>query len=514
MTCYRPAFWILLGIAIALRCYIVTLDMNILLDQGLVQDDAFYYYEIARNILANSIPSFDGINATNGFHPLWQMVCLPVFSIFDGDTAVRVMIAIASFFDILAIWLFCRILQSFNVHQAVVLFAVAVLGLHGTIIRTWFNGLETALGLCCLLWFLLQWLTLARQYQERSWRDHALLGAVAAITFLARTDYAVILLVLLVALYIPRLWRGEFKAPLASAAVFVVLTSPWLLANLFYFGSFVQVSGQLTGDVWLVGGTPQADLSWLEELLKGIAFSLSPLGNVFKKMFVPGTAPDLYGYPFLLLLGIAVVLAWQRDAPARQSLRWLLPFVIGVFVLFFYHSGVRHFVRGWYNAPVLLALTLMLCVLLDVWLRKLRSARMAILVIVLTTTGLLVLYSPYRYTRAPAEAALDPRVAAAQWLNTETPAGTRIGSANAGIIGFYSEHPVINLDGVVNAAALEARTHNRLHAYIKEAGIHYLADHRGSITHLCADNAYYRCELANSQDGGIQVMRVWPGRPP
>ena len=42
-------------------------------------DDAFYYYKVAQNVLAGHGFTFDQINLTNGFHPLWMVVCLGVF---------------------------------------------------------------------------------------------------------------------------------------------------------------------------------------------------------------------------------------------------------------------------------------------------------------------------------------------------------------------------------------------------------------------------------------------------
>ena len=40
------------------------------------QDDFFYYLKIADQILAGHGISFDGLHATNGFHPLWLVVVL------------------------------------------------------------------------------------------------------------------------------------------------------------------------------------------------------------------------------------------------------------------------------------------------------------------------------------------------------------------------------------------------------------------------------------------------------
>ena len=48
-------------------------------------DDAFYYFVTARNIAEGKGITFDGISTTNGFHPLWMLICVPVFSLAKTD---------------------------------------------------------------------------------------------------------------------------------------------------------------------------------------------------------------------------------------------------------------------------------------------------------------------------------------------------------------------------------------------------------------------------------------------
>ena len=44
-------------------------------------DDGFFYFKVARNVANGLGFTFDGINRTNGFHPLWMAVCIAVYSI-------------------------------------------------------------------------------------------------------------------------------------------------------------------------------------------------------------------------------------------------------------------------------------------------------------------------------------------------------------------------------------------------------------------------------------------------
>jgi len=48
-------------------------------------DDAFYYAQIARNIVSGKGVTFDGLHETNGFHPLWLLLLLPIYALFSGD---------------------------------------------------------------------------------------------------------------------------------------------------------------------------------------------------------------------------------------------------------------------------------------------------------------------------------------------------------------------------------------------------------------------------------------------
>jgi hypothetical protein len=64
-------------------------------------DDAFFYYKVAVNFISGKGFTFDGINLSNGFHPLWMMVCLSVFWLakFDLVLPLRVLIIVSGLFN-------------------------------------------------------------------------------------------------------------------------------------------------------------------------------------------------------------------------------------------------------------------------------------------------------------------------------------------------------------------------------------------------------------------------------
>ena len=56
-------------------------------------DDAYYYFGIARNVADGHGSTFDQLNSTNGYHPLWLAIAVPFYAVgLDGMAAVRVLL--------------------------------------------------------------------------------------------------------------------------------------------------------------------------------------------------------------------------------------------------------------------------------------------------------------------------------------------------------------------------------------------------------------------------------------
>jgi hypothetical protein len=67
---------------------------------------------------------------------------------------------------------------------------------------------------------------------------------------------------------------------------------------------------------------------------------------------------------------------------------------------------------------------------------------------------------------------------AALWLRSETPEGARVGSWNAGLLGFFPHRAVVNLDGLVNDRRYfeDVVVGRDLDGYLWREGITWLAD--------------------------------------
>ena len=136
--------------AAAVRIAIALCDESTLITKTL-SDDAFYYFQIARNAASGNGVSFDGVEPANGFHPLWLLLLLPVYFLFgDGLTApLHASLVIEALLDVGAgLFIFSLVRSLTRNYLAGILGAAAYL-LNPSVIFHSVNGLETGLNLFC-----------------------------------------------------------------------------------------------------------------------------------------------------------------------------------------------------------------------------------------------------------------------------------------------------------------------------------------------------------------------------
>jgi len=156
-------------------------------------DDAFYYYKVAQNVIGGYGFTFDQINLSNGFHPLWMIVCLCVFGLSKQNLLLplRVLILVSGAFNgLTGVFLF-RLLKKFLHPAAAVLGAVVWMLLPSVYNTTAVHGMEAILSAFFLVLFLLQSVNIIQsEHQSRSKRITSLLiaGLLAALFILSRLD--------------------------------------------------------------------------------------------------------------------------------------------------------------------------------------------------------------------------------------------------------------------------------------------------------------------------------------
>lgn len=155
-------------------------------------DDAFYYFKVAQNISEGRGITFDGLNPTNGFHPFWMLVCIPVFSLarFDLFLPLRVLVMVLALFNAATGILLYRLFADNLSRESgwlVSIFWMFHPAIHGL---TTMLGMETGVNAFSIVLFLY----LISQFSEkndtwRNWRLHLIrLGLSALLMLFSRLD--------------------------------------------------------------------------------------------------------------------------------------------------------------------------------------------------------------------------------------------------------------------------------------------------------------------------------------
>jgi len=159
-------------------------------------DDAFYYYKVAINITSGHGVTFDGINPTNGFHPLWMLVCIPVFWLaqFDLILPLRVLVVVSALFSIgSGIFLF-RLLKKFVSIEIAALLAVIWMFQPSIHLVVVYHGMESTISaffLIAYLYFLVHW-----QDEKTSRNKLITLGLLGGLAILSRLDNVFIVILM------------------------------------------------------------------------------------------------------------------------------------------------------------------------------------------------------------------------------------------------------------------------------------------------------------------------------
>jgi hypothetical protein len=178
----------------ALGCFAFGVGATDMANAWFTRDDAYYYFKVAQNITEGRGVTFDGINATNGYHPLWLLVCIPVFALarFDLILPLRVLLVLIAAIHATTVVLLFRLLRG-ALSTPIAALAAAYwafdLRLHFTFYEF---GLETPLAALALVWLLSSLGAFEQQWRTedsaRATRRIASLGAVATVMVLARLD--------------------------------------------------------------------------------------------------------------------------------------------------------------------------------------------------------------------------------------------------------------------------------------------------------------------------------------
>ncbi|MET4430137.1 MULTISPECIES: hypothetical protein [unclassified Mycolicibacterium] len=209
--------------------------------KNLATDDALYYPTVARSIASGLGSTYDGFTQTNGYHPLWCWLQIPIAALTSplGDITylwfVKLLVVIVA---ALAVIVWGQLIRRVTGSSWMAATFVLLLGAYWWSVHTLYSGMETPL---VVLMMGVALLLAHRLLENHSTRTAVALGVAMAATLLARLD-SVFFLGVLGCVVLLRL-RKNIKVLAAWLIPMVSLPLPYLWWNYTVFGNFVPVSG-------------------------------------------------------------------------------------------------------------------------------------------------------------------------------------------------------------------------------------------------------------------------------
>lgn len=525
-------------------------------------DDAFYYFKTAQNIGLGHDISFDGISRTNGFHPLWMIICVPIFLLANINLMLplRVVVLLAGCMNAVTVVLIFRMFQRNGAFFAGIIAALLwafSISVHSFTVTLGMESTVNALTVALLIYQASN-LDIKKAEGNLHERDFLILGITAIFTFLSRIDNGFVIAAVLIWVLIKhwnslavgsesvkQAWIRRFFIALRIGMPVGIVLVVYLGFNQLYFGSSLPVSGQIKR--WW-GTLPNTVYGFpVDNYLVFLTHLITPQVNIgpwFLATEIPHAIARFFESVFQLpegdktihrsfVLGISLILAafsaiivglnWKRTRHLIDRL-YLIPFFIGCMAqITSYKSTTYIETLTWYWVGEMVLITLSAGVLSDgifYWLEKKRVSIQIIrtgliafaLVLIIPFLTYIYNFIPYSVDSKHENAYLN----GARALEQYTEPGATIGTTGGGIVAYFiNNRTIINLDGLINSPEYFQRMRRgKTTEYFDRIGLDYVY---GNIYMITESDPYARMfadrvELIGTVEGA-SLFRYLPLNP-
>ena len=207
-------------------------------------DDSFFYLQVGRNFALGYGSTFNRLMPTNGYHPLWMLLCAAVYRLFPSRIpGLHVVAALIVLLNIVVLLVVTRLLRRLHA-PAWVAWTILIPFLFGLQL-----GTESSLSAAILAATLL---ALYNFMEHPDWGTGFVFNVFAALAVLSRLDSIFVIACLWIALL---LWclqdknhcgnRMALRVHLAFIPLYAVLWGAYLASNLVWFHILMPISGLL-----------------------------------------------------------------------------------------------------------------------------------------------------------------------------------------------------------------------------------------------------------------------------
>jgi len=398
-----------------------------------IQDDSYFYLQIASHIVAGHGSTFHGITPTNGYHPLWMVCVAATMALVDGDKshALNLVVVLQIVLTAATLYLFKRLMTVVGLEVWLPGAALLAAYLFGT-------GLYGSEGHLNALTLVAATLALCNSLSSQRAGDWFLTGIWFGTAILARLDNVFVAATLLafgLLLHTPRpVSRLLLRGAITGSGVLLIV-APYLIYNVLTYGHLMPISGAIKSHASAIS----FDIARLGALGKLAA----PFGLV---CIAIGTFIDRDRRRQVLWLGLGcgvVLHALYVVAWTDHYTFWAWYYVSGVLgasvVLSYVTEWFVTRVRPWLGdggaqwLVIVLTCALLIGSAMRAWHKAFDSLHIG-------PIGITARINEYRW---PEELAV--------WMRTHIPPGTVVFAQDwPGAIAFYSDLTILPMDGLVN----------------------------------------------------------------
>lgn len=523
-------------------------DPTNVIEQPLL-DDSFYYMTLGRNLADGKGAMVDDQHLTTGFQPLWgAMSIIPALLTQDPITTVHLFqwmgVVVSALACVMVYFLTLRILGKGD-------FVIYIIALINAALWHWnphhvvysVNGMETTLSTFATLMMLTAFVTVYRT-PSRKWV--LWFGASMGLAFLARVDASMLILWLVLAIILfPPIRKERIRTVIMAGAMSALVISPWAIFTLTQ-GKFIlpesgsavrahtlytgqpnelppplTLSSALNGDPAFATYYGQKMSQFIKELTRqtyAFAMGIQNPDSIFlNNMNLRVVNINITHSTAFVIIGFLFVGGVALFSKSRMSIGLWIMSALWILTAIILYSFV---VISWwfyerYTLPIAEVVSILLISILSIGILRifhhkwLKLIGLAILLVIFSLISFISLTRfGQEYQWVSDSSMIEPRAGfyeAAVWLNENVPDDARIGAFQSGVIVYYTDATVINLDGKVNADAHHAMTDGQMWNYICDQNLDYVVDWPVMIYFLLMQRSQ------NWQEGNLEQIALIDG---
>ena len=483
-TCLRYIVFSVSAAVIILFSFLSSIEFLL----NFADDDSFFYIKTAYNFSIGYGSTFDRVDLTNGYHPLWFLIlsayfsAVNLFSAFTPELYYRytvVLILLINAITIYTLYLYFRKTDNGKFNKQIILF----IPLYLTFVAIRDFGMETHL-LCLIIAIYLY----VKSEEVSSGRIRFILkGILLALIFLTRIDYLfTVIPVIIISDYLTTVKQFRKKYLLCSFISLLAVTLIYFSSNYFFFGEMLPVTAKIKS-----------------------TFPETQLFHNIGKLLEPGAFTNQFAKTVYTAVIILLFILFSFKDKFKNTFTKSDYFLFGVCCASFVYLLLnilinKHALKEWYVAFPAFVSSLMLVRILYLFPRTYMLS---------LTFFILMFFFMFYVTRIE-----NPKWNSAYYYSKEIKKNTveedKIFMIDlSGIIGFFSERRIVNGDGLINSYEYQKYlSTNNLTEYFKDKNIDYYSTYSqdNAPFEMIDSSGYYIDEKYSNTFGNYPF--VFPGK--